>query len=189
MRHTISVLVENRFGVLARIAGLFSGRGFNIDTLSVGPTHDETISRMTIVTHGDDAVLEQIDKQLNRLVDVIKVTDLTGSGFVARELMLIKVCTEGNTRNDVIQIANIFKAAVVHVEHKSLVIEVTGTSEKIDAFIDLMRPFGIIELARTGRVALARSDRPTEELDSGDAASPSRAEDREEGQNHVLDES
>lgn len=188
MRHTISVLVQNRFGVLARIAGLFSGRGFNIDTLSVGPTHDESISRMTIVTHGDDAVLEQIDKQLNRLVDVIKVTDLTGGGFVARELMLIKVRTDDASRNNVIQIANIFKGVVVHVEHKALVIEVTGTSEKIDAFIDLMRPFGIIELARTGRVALARSDRATEELDSVDAAPVSEPADPENVENHVLDE-
>jgi len=167
MRHTISVLVENRFGVLARIAGLFSGRGFNIDTLTVGPSQDNSISRMTIVTQGDDAVLEQIDKQLNRLVDVIKVTDLTGSGFVARELMLIKVKASGAVRSEIVQIANVFKANVVHIEHEALIIEVTGPSEKIDAFIDLMRAFGIIELARTGRVALARSAGPTEELDEG----------------------
>lgn len=165
MKHTISVLVQNRFGVLARIAGLFSGRGFNIDSLNVSPTQDETLSRMTIVTHGDDAVIEQVEKQLNRLVEVVKVTDLTGSGFVSRELMLVKVRTDGNTRNDVIQFANIFKANVVNVEHESLVIEVTGPNEKLDAFVELMGKFGIVELARTGRVALVRSSEATETLD------------------------
>ena len=164
MRHTISVLVENKFGVLARIAGLFSGRGFNIDTLTVGPTHDESLSRMTVVTSGDDAVLEQIDKQLNKLVEVLKVTDLTGSGFVGRELLLIKVKASGDTRSEVFQIANIFKAKVVNVEHETLVIEVTGPSEKVDAFIGLMEKFGIVELARTGKVALARSPEATDQL-------------------------
>ena len=165
MKHTISVLVENRFGVLARIAGLFSGRGFNIDSLNVSPTQDQSLSRMTIVTHGDDAVLEQIEKQLNRLVEVVKVTDLTGGGFVSRELMLIKVRTDSNTRNDVIQFANIFKANVVNVDHESLVIEVTGPTEKLDVFVDLMAKFGIVELARAGRVALARSSGTTEALE------------------------
>lgn len=165
MRHTISVLVENKFGVLARVAGLFSGRGFNIDTLTVSPTQDETLSRMTIVTTGDDAVLEQIDKQLNKLVDVIKVTDLTGSGFVSRELMLIKVSTTGEARNEVIQVASIFKANIVHVEHDTLVIELTGSSDKLDAFIRLMDRFGIIELARTGKAAVARTSQTTESLD------------------------
>jgi len=165
MKHTISVLVQNRFGVLARIAGLFSGRGFNIDSLNVSPTQDDTLSRMTIVTHGDDAVIEQVEKQLKRLVEVVKVTDLTGSGFVSRELMLVKVRTDGNTRNDVIQFANIFKANVVNVEHESLVIEVTGPNEKLDAFVELMGKFGIIELARTGRVALVRSSEATETID------------------------
>jgi acetolactate synthase-1/3 small subunit len=165
MRHTISVLVENKFGVLARIAGLFSGRGFNIDSLTVGPTADRTMSKMTIVTSGDDAVLEQIDKQLNKLVEVVKVTDLTGSGFASRELMLIKVKASGKTRNEVIQIANIFNADIVHFHHEVLIMEVTGKSEKIDAFIELMEKFGIVELARTGKVALARAPQPTEELD------------------------
>jgi len=121
---------------------------------------------MTIVTEGDDAVLEQIDKQLNRLVDVVKVTDLTGSGFVARELMLIKVRADAGDRSEVIQIADIFKANIVHVENDALIVEMTGRSEKIDAFIDLMRKFGIVELARTGRVALARSSEATEALDT-----------------------
>lgn len=165
MKHTISVLVQNRFGVLARIAGLFSGRGYNIDSLNVSPTQDESLSRMTIITHGDDAVLEQVEKQLTKLVEVVKVTDLTGSGFVSRELMLIKVRTDGGTRNDVIQFASIFKANVVNVEHTSLVIEVTGPTEKLDAFVELMGEFGIIELARTGRVALVRSSEATETLD------------------------
>ncbi|MDX9980599.1 MAG: acetolactate synthase small subunit [Lentisphaeria bacterium] len=164
-RHTISVLVENKFGVLARIAGLFSGRGFNIDSLNVSPTHDATLSRMTILTHGDDHVLEQIEKQLNRLVEVVKVTDLTGSGFVSRELMLIKVKTDGTNRGEIIQMANVFKANVVNVVQDSLVIEVTGPTEKCDAFVELMGPFGIVELARTGRLALARSSQPTEMID------------------------
>jgi acetolactate synthase-1/3 small subunit len=163
--HTLSVLVENKFGVLARISGLFSGRGFNIDSLTVSPTNDESLSRMTIVTHGDDAVLEQIEKQLNRLVEVVKVTDLTGSGFVSRELMLIKVKTNGSDRGEIIQMATVFKGNVVNVEHDSLVIEITGPTEKCDAFVELMRGFGIIELARTGRVALARSSEPTEMLE------------------------
>lgn len=165
MRHTISVLVENKFGVLSRIAGLFSGRGFNIDSLTVGPTHDKSLSRMTIVTRGADSVLEQVDKQLNKLVDVLKVTDLTGSGFVSRELMLIKVKTTPETRSEVMQITDIFKADVVHVDHAVLVIQVTGPTEKVDAFIDLMDKFGIVELARTGCVALGRCPEPTETLD------------------------
>ena len=170
MKHTISVLVQNRFGVLARIAGLFSGRGFNIDSLNVSPTQDESLSRMTIVTHGDDAVLEQVQKQLTKLVEVVKVTDLTGSGFVSRELMLIKVRTDSGSRNDVIQFASIFKANVVNVEHASLVIEVTGPTAKLDAFVELMEEFGIVELARTGRVALVRSSAATETLEPSDLA-------------------
>ena len=164
MRHTISVLVENKFGVLARIAGLFSGRGFNIESLTVGPSHDQTLSKMTVVTSGDDAVLEQIDKQLNKLVEVVQVSDLTGSGFVARELMMIKVDTTGESRNQVMQVVNIFKGNVIHVEHNALIIEVIGQSKKLDAFIGLMEKYGIIELARTGKVALARSSEATEML-------------------------
>jgi acetolactate synthase-1/3 small subunit len=164
-KHTISVLVQNRFGVLARIAGLFSGRGFNIDSLNVCPTQDEDLSRMTIVTQGDAAVLEQIEKQLTKLVEVVKVTDLTGSGFVSRELMLVKVRTDCDSRNDIIQFANIFKANVVNVEHESLVIEVTGPTAKLDAFVGLMEKYGLVELARTGRVALARSSEPTEDVE------------------------
>ena len=165
MRHTISVLVENKFGVLTRVAGLFSGRGFNIESLTVGPTLDRSLSKMTIVTSGDDAVLEQIDKQLNKLVEVLQVTDLTGAGFTARELMLIKVKATGKTRAEIIQIANIFRGSVTYVQHGAMVVEVTGRTEKLDEFIELMEPFGIIELARTGKVALARSEQPTEKVE------------------------
>lgn len=160
---TFSVLVENRFGVLARVAGLFSGRGYNIDSLTVSPTHDENFSRMTIVTHGDASILEQIEKQLNKLVDVVKVTNLTGTGYVARELMLIKVRAEGHGRNEILQVADVFKANVVNVSADSLVIQVTGKQEKLDAFAELMKTFGIIELARTGQVALTRNSGTTEE--------------------------
>lgn len=165
MRHTISVLVENRFGALARIAGLFSGRGFNIESLTVSPTYDRSMSKMTIVTSGDDAILEQIDKQLNKLVDVLKVTDLHEGEYVARELALIKVKTTKTSRSEIMQIADIFKAKILHVcSYEALVTEITGSSEKIDAFINLLEKFGIIELARTGKVALARSPEPTEKL-------------------------
>lgn len=165
MRHTISVLVENRFGALARIAGLFSGRGYNIESLNVSPTEDQSISKMTIVTSGDDAVLEQIHKQLNKLVDVVMVTDLTGSGFAARELMLIKVSTTSKTRNEVIQIADIFSAEIASVHHEAVLMEVTGESERLDSFVELMKRFGIIELARTGRVALSMSAEATEKME------------------------
>ena len=165
MRHTISVLVENKFGALARIAGLFSGRGYNIESLTVGPTQDQTMSKMTIVTSGDASVLEQIEKQLNKLVDVLSVKDLTGSGFVARELMLIKVKANCANRSEISSVANVFKANVVNITLETMVLEVTGPSAKLDAFIQLMHPFGIIELARTGMVALARTNEPTEELE------------------------
>ncbi len=165
MRHTISVLVENKFGALARIAGLFSGRGYNIETLTVGPTHDKTMSKMTIVTSGDDAVLEQIDKQLNKLVDVVQVTDLTSSGFVESELMLIKVRTTPQSRSEIMQIADIFRAEIAHVASRdALIIELTGTTDKLDEFIDLMEGFGIIEVARTGKVALSKYPEATETL-------------------------
>jgi len=176
MRHTISVLVENKFGVLARIAGLFSGRGYNIESLTVGPTLDQTMSKMTIVTSGDDNVLEQIEKQLTKLVDVIRVTDLTGSGLVARELMLIKIKAPATRRGELIQIAQVFKASIVHVHAEALIMEVTGRSEKIDAFIELLAPFGIIELARTGKVALARSAEPTEMLAAAASPAPDEGE-------------
>jgi acetolactate synthase-1/3 small subunit len=156
MRHTISVLVENKFGVLVRIAGLFSGRGFNIDTLNVAPTQDETQSRMTIVVKGDEAVLEQIIKQLNKLVDVIKVQDFREGEYVDRELVLVKVGADAKTRPEIMQICDIFRAKIVDVAHKNLTIEITGTDSKVTAFLELMGPFGIRELTRTGKIAMSR---------------------------------
>ena len=156
MRHTISVLVENKFGVLTRIAGMFSGRGFNIDTLNVGPTLDPTRSRMTIVVRGDDTVLEQVTKQLNKLIDVIEVEDFRDDQFVDRELILLRVNADASNRSDLMQICEIFRAKIIDVQHKNLAIEITGDESKIEKFLLLMEPFGILELTRTGKVALAR---------------------------------
>lgn len=158
MRHTISVLVENKFGVLTRVAGLFSGRGFNIDSLNVAPTQDPSASRMTIVTRGDDATLEQIVKQLNKLVDVIQVQDFRDGEYIARELVLIKVAVDSRTRPEVMQITDIFRAKIVDVQPHSLTIEITGDESKVDKFIELMSPFGIRALTRTGQVAMPRKD-------------------------------
>jgi len=156
MRHTISVLVENKFGVLTRIAGLFSGRGYNIDTLNVAPTHDADTSKMTIVTRGDDATVDQIVKQLNKLVNVLEVHDLSEGEYVDRELLLVKVNVDSKTRAEIMQIADIFRAKIVDVQPKSLTIEITGNESKIEKFIMLMKTFGIAELTRTGKVALPR---------------------------------
>ena len=156
MRHTLSVLVENKFGVLTRVAGLFSGRGYNIASLNVAPTHDATASRMTIVTHGDEATLEQIGKQLNKLPDVIKVQDVREGEYLDRELVLAKVSVDSKSRAEVMQITDIFRAKIVDVQPKSLSIEITGTEDKVEKFIELMKPFGVIELTRTGKVALLR---------------------------------
>ena len=156
MRHTISVLVENKFGVLTRIAGLFSGRGYNIDTLNVGPTHDPNTSRMTIVTRGDDATLEQIVKQLNKLVDIIEVQDFRDGEYVDRELVMVKVKVDSSSRAEVMQITDIFRAKIVDVQPKSVTIEITGSEDKVEKFIDLMRTFGIVDLTRTGKVAMPR---------------------------------
>ncbi len=157
MRHTLSVLVENKPGVLARVAGLFSGRGFNISSLTVGETEDPTTSRMTIVVTGDDAILEQVSKQLNKLIDVIKVYDLTDEVHLERELALVKVQAELVQRSEILQLAEIFRAKIVDVSDKSYTLEITGTDDKVNAFIDLLRPFGIRELIRTGTVAIARA--------------------------------
>ena len=159
MRHIISVLVENKFGVLARIAGLFSGRGFNIDSLSVGETTDKMISRMTIVTHGNDRIIEQITKQLNKVVDVIKVVDMTGMGFVEREMVLMKVKVKPETRAEILNIVDIFRGKIVDVGAKTYIIELTGGEDKVQAMIDLLKPFGIEEIARTGTVALQRGNK------------------------------
>jgi len=156
MRHTISVVVQNRFGVLTRIACLFSGRGFNIDTLNVGPTQNDKISRMTLVVVGNDQVLEQVVKQLNKLVDVLEVHDFKDGDVIDRELILLRVKATSSTRPEVMQICDIFRAKIVDVQSSSLSIEVTGDESKIDKFLQLMKPFGVLELSRTGRIALPR---------------------------------
>ncbi len=156
MRHTISVLVENKFGVLTRIAGMLSGRGVNIDTLNVGPTLDPSTSRMTIVVRGDDSVLEQVTKQLKKLIDVIDIQDFRDDEYVDRELLLLRVNVTTKTRADVMQICDIFRAKIIDVQHKNVSIEITGNESKIQKFLMLMEPFGILDITRTGKVALAR---------------------------------
>ncbi len=158
MRHTISILVENKFGVLARVAGMFSGRGFNIDTLNVGPTLDSSASRMTIVVRGDDKVLEQVTKQLEKLVDVIDVQDFRDEEYVDRELVLLRVNATPSNRAEVMQICDIFRAKIIDVQPEKLAIEITGTESKIVKFLTLMNAFGISELTRTGKVALSRTN-------------------------------
>ena len=155
-RHTISVLVENKFGVLTRVAGLFSGRGYNIDTLNVGPTHDPSLSRMTIVTRGDDATVEQICKQLGKLIDVAKVIDYRQGECIDRELVLVRVAATGQNRAEICQMAELFRAKVVDVQPASLTIELTGGEPKIEKFLMLLKDFGILDLTRTGQVALPR---------------------------------
>ena len=156
MKHVITALVENRPGVLARVVGLISGRGFNIEGLNVGPTQDPTTSRMTMTVPGDDRVLEQVTKQLNKLVDVIKVQDFREDEYVDRELILIKVGVDTKSRPEVMQICDIFRAKIVDVAHKALTVEITGNESKVAAFIDLMTPFGIRDITRTGKVAMPR---------------------------------
>lgn len=156
MRHTISVLVENKFGVLTRVAGLFSGRGYNIDTLNVGPTNEPKISRMTIVTRGDDATLEQIVRQLNKLPNVLKVQDFREGEYVDRELVLVKVKVDSKTRAEVMQITDIFRAKIVDVQPKSLTVEVTGTEDKVEKLLELLHVFGVLDVTRTGKIALPR---------------------------------
>ncbi len=156
MRHTISILTENTFGVLTRVAGLFSGRGYNIDSLNVAPTHDPKISRMTVVTRGDDATVEQIVRQLNKLVNVLEVTDFRDYEYIDRELVLVKVKVDGKQRSEVMQITDIFRTKIVDVQPASMTIEVTGNETKVTKFIELMGNFGVLELTRTGKVALSR---------------------------------
>jgi acetolactate synthase I/III small subunit len=157
--HTISVLVEDKPGVLTRVAGLFAARGFNIDSLAVGPTSDDGLSRMTIVVQVDTKPLEQITKQLNKLVNVIKILELAPGDAVERELMLVKVRADGGSRARILEICDVFRVRVLDVTHKTLTIEGTGTPDKLEALLELLRDFGIVELSRTGRVALARGDR------------------------------
>jgi acetolactate synthase I/III small subunit len=156
MRHTISVLVENKFGVLSRISGLFSGRGYNIESLSVGETVDPNISVMTIVTSGDDWIIEQINKQLNKLVDVIKVMDMTELDHVEREMVLIKVAPRSEDKAEVLRLTEIFRGRVVDSSQKTYTLEITGDEKKIAAILELLRPMGIKEFVRSGKIAIAR---------------------------------
>ncbi len=157
MRHVLSVLVENEPGVLSRVAGLFSGRGFNIDTLNVGPTLEQGVSLMTITTYGDEQIIEQIVKQLRKVVSVIKVVDLTDLKSVEREMVLIKINAEDSKRAEILRVADIFRCKVVDVSIDELTLEVTGDQGKIQAIVNLLQRFGIKEFARTGTVALRRS--------------------------------
>lgn len=157
MRHTISALVENKFGVLARVAGMFSGRGFNIDTLNVGPTQDPEKSRITITVVADEHALDQAIKQLNKLINVIEVTHFGDrEAFVARELVMLKIKADQGVRSQIVEIAEIFRSKIVDVSPESIIIECTGNANKVRAFLEMISPFGIVEMARTGNVALAR---------------------------------
>ena len=164
MQHTITALVENRPGVLARVTGLFARRGFNIESLAVSITEDPTVSRITLVVGGDDKALEQIQKQLNKLIDVIKVYDYTDTPNVARELALIKVHAEPARRSEIMQLCEIFRAKIIDISERTFTIECTGDPEKIDAFKGLLEPYGIKELVRTGKIVLARGGRSATEL-------------------------
>lgn len=156
MRHTISLLVENELGCLSRIVGLFGSRGYIIESISIGSAEESDLSRMTIVTRGDDRIIEQICKQLNKVVDVLKVTDLTEESFVNRELALIKVSVNQAVRSEIMQIVDVFRGKIVDISPRTLTIEATGSEDKIEAIISMLRPFGLKEVARTGRAALKR---------------------------------
>ncbi len=157
MRHTLSVLLQNKPGVLSRVTGLFSGRGFNIESLSVAPTLEKEVSCLTLVTKGDEAIIEQITKQLHKLIDVIKVTDMSEHEYVEREMALIRVKAEASSRAEVLRVIDIFRGKVVDVSQKSYAVEVTGSPTKIKAIIDILRPIGIQEIVRTGAVAMTRA--------------------------------
>jgi len=159
MKHTIAVIVENKSGVLTRIAGLFSRRSFNIDSLSVGATDNPDYSRMTITVHGDRDVLEQVIKQLSKLINVIRVSEMEAGESIERELAIIKVSADKESRSEIMQIVNIFRAKIIDVSHRSMIIEVTGDEEKVDAIVQLLRQFGIKEMARTGKVSMVRGAR------------------------------
>ena len=156
MRHVLSALVQNQPGVLAHVSGMLASRGFNIDSLAVGETEDANLSRMTFVVHGDDATLDQVRKQLDKLVTVVKVQDISSEDFVERDLMLIKVQAGPTQRSEISLLVEMFRGRVVDISAASLMVEISGQERKIEAFIELMRPYGIIELARTGRIALVR---------------------------------
>jgi acetolactate synthase I/III small subunit len=157
MKHIVSLLVENKQGVLARIAGLFSGRGYNLESITAGVTSDPTVTRITLACLGDDLIVEQIKKQLNRLIDVIRVTDLTGLPALHRELLLVKVSARPSQRGEIFQVADVFKAQVMDVGYDTMSLELTGAAEKIDDFVALLAPYGLVEMARSGLVSLERS--------------------------------
>lgn len=158
MRHVLSALVQNKPGVLAQVSGMLSSRGFNIDSLAVGETEHHDLSRMTFVLMGDDAVLDQVRKQLDKIVTVVRVDDISAEDFVERDLMLIKVGCAAGKRPEVFQLAESFRGRVVDIQHENVMIEISGTEGKVESFIELMRPYGILELARTGRIALVRGE-------------------------------
>ena len=159
MRHILSVLMENESGAMSRVVGLFSARGYNIDSLSVSATEDKTLSRMTIVTHGDDVIIEQITKQLNKLIEVVKVVDLNESRFVERELMLVKVRAVGKDRDEILRLTDIYRGQVVDVTDKSYTVEVTGTTDKLDSFLETVGKSLILETVRTGAAGIGRGER------------------------------
>jgi len=160
-KHILSVLVENKPGVLTRIAGLFARRGFNIDTLSVGPTEDPAISRMTITLDGANHPIDQVTKQLHKLINVIKIRDLEPEETIEREMALFKVSADGQSRGEIMQLSDIFRARIIDVSGKTVTIEVTGTADKIEAFEEMVRPFGLVEMVRTGEIAIARGKSQT----------------------------
>jgi len=162
MRHILSVLVENSSGVLTRVAGLFARRGYNIESLAVGPTENLEISRMTIVVEGDAEVIEQVTKQLNKLVDVIKISDITNEEYVDRQLVLIKVSADPQARAEIMQIVDIFRARIVDIGRNTLIIEATGDEGKVNAIEQSLKPFGIKELVRTGKIAIVRGQKNKE---------------------------
>jgi acetolactate synthase I/III small subunit len=159
MKHVISVLVENKVGVLSRITGLFSGRGFNIESLAVGETENMAISRMTIVVSGDESILEQVRKQLGKVIDTIKVTDFTGTDYVARDLILIKVSALPGKRSEIIELVDVFRGKIIDVGQKDMIVEISGPEDRLEAVLNLLRPYGIKEVARTGRIAMNRGQK------------------------------
>lgn len=171
MRHVLSALVQNVPGVLAHVAGMFASRGYNIDSLAVGETEDPHLSRMTFVVVGDDNVLDQVRKQLEKIVTVVRVDDVSAQEFVERDLMLLKVKSTGGNRAEIRELCQIFRGRVVDVSPDQVIVEISGQEKKIESFIDLMRPFGIVELVRTGRIAMVRGVQPEE----ADAANDSVA--------------
>ncbi len=177
MRHVLSALVQNQPGVLAHISGMLASRAFNIDSLAVGPTENPELSRITFVVNGNDRDLDQVRKQLEKIVTIVKVVDYSGSEFVERDLMLIKVRTEPGHRSEVKELVDIFRARIVDVSADHVMIEIAGQERKIEAFIDAVRPFGILEMARTGRIALGRLDTMSAAIEVGD---PTHAEDEAE---------